>query len=304
MQNALPSFVENHVGDILLVEDEMTNMAILSAYLRNAGYRVTTANDGASAWSVLSRNSDFDLLVTDRRMPNMDGLELSLRVRNDTRTKHIPVIMQTGADSQEEMLEGIRAGVFYYLTKPYEEETLLGIVRSAIQNRRQQDVFASRLSRQNVALSTLVSGEFRLRTPDEAQNLALLLGALYATPELAASGLYELMLNAVEHGNLEIGHELKTRLVQEGAWQAEVDRRLALAENRDKNITVRFRRDRGRIEVTIADTGNGFDWHPFMEIEPSRATQGSGRGIAKAALLSFDQVQFQGIGNVVLAVGK
>src|SRR6188768_381698 len=104
---------------ILLVEDEATNMAILSAYLRVAGYKVTEAHDGVQAYEILSKNPNFDLIVTDRRMPHMDGLELAKKIKRDTRLDRIPVIMQTGASSQDEIIEGIKAGVFYYLTKPY-----------------------------------------------------------------------------------------------------------------------------------------------------------------------------------------
>ena len=295
---------ESREGRILLVEDEATNLAILTAYLRAAGYDVATAIDGQIARALLDTDNRFDLIVTDRRMPNLDGLQLALHVRNNARTRHIPVVMQTGADTQEEIQEGIKAGVFYYLVKPYEEATLLGIVSSALQTQRRQAMFEARASRQNTALNTMVSGDFTLRTPEDVQNLALLIGALFARPDLATAGLYELMLNGIEHGNLGIGYEAKNLLVAEKKWEAAVQRRLDLPENAGKTVSVEFRRTKQANEIVIADMGQGFDWQAFLQIEPSRATRGNGRGIAKAVQLCFDKVEYIGSGSVVKIISK
>lgn len=290
---------------ILLAEDEPTNMVILSAYLRRAGYDVVEAEDGVEAWSQLQQNPDFDAIVTDRLMPKMDGLELFARVQKSEHLHNIPVIMQTGAKSPEEMAEGIKAGVYYYLTKPYQEEVLLSLVGSAVRARRQSSVFEERAERQQTALSqTFVEGRFRARTISDIQNLALLLGNLFDRAELAATGLFELLLNAVEHGNLEIGFDLKAELLANGGWEAEILRRLALPENSQKDIDVTVRRDGRMIEIEIADKGKGFDWRPFMLVEPSRATRGNGRGIAKANLVAFDKLTYRAPGNVVTVRGE
>lgn len=76
-------------------------------------------------------------------------------------------------------------------------------------------------------------------------------------------------------------------------------RRMTAGENNTKKVVVSFQRKNNKIDVVIRDEGPGFNWQPFMEIEPSRATQSNGRGIAKAALLSFDRVEFIGSGNTV-----
>src|SRR5262249_13472562 len=146
--------------------------------------------------------------------------------------------MQTGANSPEEVVEGIRAGVYYYLTKPYQEETLLNLVQAAIRERKNHELFEARLAKQREALGSFVKGEFHIRTLEEAQNIAFLLGSLFPRPELAASGLYELLLNAIEHGMLGIGYETKGKLLAAEDWDAEIARRLNLPENAVKKVRV------------------------------------------------------------------
>ena len=280
-------------------------MVILSAYLRRAGYDIVEAEDGAEAWSQLQENPDFDAIVTDRRMPKMDGLELFARVQKSEHLHNVPVIMQTGAKTPEEMAEGIKAGVYYYLTKPYQEEVLLSLVAAAVRARRQSSMFEERAERQQTALlKTFVEGRFRAQTLSDIQNLALLLGNLFDRAELAATGLFELLLNAVEHGNLEIGFDLKAELLASGGWESEIQRRLGLPENAAKDVDVVVRRDGRMIDIEITDKGKGFDWRPFMLVEPSRATRGNGRGIAKANLVAFDKLTYRAPGNVVTVRGE
>ncbi len=290
---------------ILLVEDEPANSAILASYLENADYAVHEAEDGVSAWAMLEENPDlYQLIVTDKRMPNMNGLELAARVRADRRFANIPVIMQTGDTSHDEFLNGIKAGVYYYLSKPYDERTLLALVRGALIERERKDIFERRLSSQQDALVMFTKGETAVRTPVEAQNAAFLLGSLFPRPELAVSGLYELMLNAIEHGNLGIGYKDKGKLLSEGQWEQEVERRLQMPEHKDKKVGISFDKAGGEIAVLIADEGPGFEWQGYLEIEPSRATHSNGRGIAKASLLSFDRLEFLAKGNEVRAVSR
>lgn len=292
----------NHTARILLVEDEPTNMAILAAYLNSANYEVIEAVDGQMAWEILVGDPNFDVVVTDRRMPRKDGLELANLIKKTKELRNIPIIMQTGATAQEEVSEGIRAGVYYYLAKPYEEGTLLAIVRAALNEKRKNQMFNQKLEKQKDALDLLNQGEFHIRTLSEAENLALMLGGAFNRPELAVNGFYELLVNAIEHGNLGIGYELKSKLMNEGTWAETVSERQMSPQYKDKKVVIQFARQSNRMEIVIQDEGVGFDPMPFMEIEPSRATQNNGRGIAKANLLSFDRVTYEGFGSRVRIV--
>ena len=133
-------------------------------------------------------------------MPNMDGMELLRAIKAEAEFRDIPVVMQTAASEPEEVLEGIKAGVYYYLTKPYEQEMLLGIVGSALRDARSNKDLQDSVRRNRSILGLMVDSCFR--TLDEAKNLAAYIANCFPEPERAIYGLHELLINAVEHGNL------------------------------------------------------------------------------------------------------
>jgi len=304
MQNTTYSAVQKTAPRIVVAEDEPGNLALLKEFLTDAGYQVEGFENGQDAWEWLEKNHDVDVVVTDRNMPKMDGLSFAQHIFDNKRLRQIPVILQTWAATREEIAEGIRAGVYYYLTKPYDEQALLTLVRSALKDSAQRSSFEQRISRQQLALGSMQEATFKLTSLQEAENIALLLSGAFPRAQLAAEGLYELMANAVEHGILGIGYDKKKQLMQEGKFDEEVGRLLADAANANKHATVTFTRSSDRVHVTVRDDGPGFNWKPFLEIEPSRATEANGRGIAKAYLVSFDNLVFEEKGNKVTAVGQ
>src|SRR5690348_261367 len=89
---------------------------------------------------------------------------------------------------------------------------------------------------QPLGFSLIDTCKFKARTLEEIEALAQFAAQMFADPSRTAPGLYELLLNAVEHGCLGVGHELKSRLLEKGLWEVEVRRRLSLPENRTKAV--------------------------------------------------------------------
>ena len=110
------------------------------------------------------------------------------------------------------------------------------------------------------------------------------------------------MINAVEHGNLGIGYELKTILDPETTWLDEIRRRAGLEENKNKKVRVFYENTNDRFCVKIVDEGEGFDWSKYLELDPQRAVDGHGRGIAYANTMSFDKIIFNDKGNEVSCI--
>lgn len=293
----------SHPYQILVVDDEPLNREIIAEYLDEPCYRLTMAEDGLQAWDLLDHApQEFDLLILDRMMPRLDGVELLGRLKSDARFADVPVIMQTAATQKDQILDGIRHGAFWYLPKPFDRDLLMSLVEAALAVRQSRKQLQRKLDDAYDVLSGLCLSVHRFRSPSEARRLAAFLSRVCPAPDSAVVGLSELMLNAIEHGNLGLGYAEKGRLTALGAWTEELERRLALPEMADRHAELRFERHPDRLEFVIRDQGKGFDWRKYLTVSSDRAFDTHGRGIAMARLLSFDELDYKEPGNEVRAV--
>ena len=285
---------------VLVVDDEPFNREIICEFLDGAGYRLEEAVDGAQALAILhGRPDDFDAVLLDRMMPGIDGLEVLRRIKASEALRWLPIIMQTAAAAKHQVVEGIEGGAFYYLTKPFEPQMLRSLVRSAVATSRAQRNLRHEVGQSRALLRLMDKGSFSIRTPVEARRLAALVADIAPAPEHAVMGLCELLLNAIEHGNLGLTYQDKSRLCASGDLDAEVERRLQLPAHAQRKVTLDFRRLPGAAEVLITDQGEGFDWQPYLDIDPARAFDSHGRGIALSRKLSFTSLEYLGSGNQV-----
>ena len=110
---------------ILVVDDSDTMRRIITTALKEIGLKnVTKADDGDSAWETLQRQ-DFDLILSDHKMPKMSGEELLKRVRESNRHKRIPFIMITAEAFHENVMNAVKLGVSNYIVKPFNPKQLL-----------------------------------------------------------------------------------------------------------------------------------------------------------------------------------
>ena len=119
---------------ILVAEDDAEMLELLSRVLREEGFRVLTASDGHQALARIEEG-DFDLVLSDVRMPGPDGMEVLRRALASR--LHQPVILMTAFGSISSAVEAMRAGAFHYLTKPFNLDDLLEIVNGAATQIRQ-----------------------------------------------------------------------------------------------------------------------------------------------------------------------
>ncbi len=288
---------------VLVVDDEPMNLFIIEEFLADEGLHLDSHSDPLAAWARLTApDAAYSLVILDRMMPGLDGIEFLRRMKGEARFAAIPVIMQTAASAPEQVKEGLAAGAFYYLTKPYEPEALISIVRSALADRKSRCEAQWHASHPEGGAVAVPSGvDLRFTTLEDVSRLVPQLAALCPVPETVAPGLSDLMVNAIEHGNLGVTYREKALLKWEGEWEVEIGRRLALPQFRDRYATVRWERQGARIVFTITDQGDGFDWTKYLEFDPDRAFDPNGRGIAMARMMSFSSLEYQGRGNVVVA---
>ncbi len=118
-------------GRLLVVDDEPKLLRALAVDLKGEGYDVLTARNGREALICVAYKMP-DLIVSDVRMPGMDGYELARRLRRNQSTALVPIVFLTAKDTTEDRIEGFRTGVDAYLTKPFEPDELLAVIASIL----------------------------------------------------------------------------------------------------------------------------------------------------------------------------
>ena len=143
--------------------------------------------------------------------------------------------------------------------------------------------------------------KLHFRTLNDLQPLQNFIIDFFDGRKNVATGVHALALNAIEHGNLEIGYDLKGELLLEDCWQDEVLKRLDMLEYKDRQAELVLTRKDGGIYILITDQGKGFNWQKYLKIDPVRSGSKHGRGIAIANSLSFDKLSYNEAGNQAVA---
>jgi two-component system, NtrC family, response regulator AtoC len=157
---------------ILVADDEPNMRKVLRAMLEHDGYDVHLAEDGAAALDVLA-NNHVDVLITDLRMPEIDGMELLKRVHGTRES--MPVIMITAHGTVDTAVEAIKLGAFDYITKPFDRKALREIVAKAART--------CELQEKEVAVERDTAGRFRIiGRAKSMQEIFQMIDRVAATP--------------------------------------------------------------------------------------------------------------------------
>ena len=116
---------------LLVVDDEPSLLRAVAACLKAENYEVSTARSGYEALMQLAESVP-DLIISDIRMPGMDGYKLARQLRGSPRTALVPIVFLTAKDETADRIEGFRAGIDAYLTKPFEPEELIAVVNGIL----------------------------------------------------------------------------------------------------------------------------------------------------------------------------
>jgi DNA-binding NtrC family response regulator len=121
-------------GKILIVDDELDMLALLKMIIaEKTGYEVVTTNNPFEVIDLV-KNGDYDVLVTDLKMPGMDGIEIIEQSKKIDR--YLPIIVITAYGSIESAEEAIQKGAYDYITKPFRKEHILITINRAIEWRK------------------------------------------------------------------------------------------------------------------------------------------------------------------------
>jgi len=169
---------------ILIVDDNSTNLKVLSDSLKLAGYRVLIAKDGESTLSKLEKIQP-DLILLDVMMPGIDGFETCQRIKARDDTKDIPIIFMTALADTEYKVKGLKLGAVDYITKPFQQEEVLVRVRVHTQLRQLSQELEQRVAQRT---SELQQALFDLK---RTQNILIHREKMSALGEIIAGVAHE-----------------------------------------------------------------------------------------------------------------
>lgn len=283
---------------VLLVDPSPDLRAGLARDAERLGLTVITASDPSEAVASLEQTSP-DIVITDLFPSDEAGLALIQTLRN--RGRRCPVIVTSTEASGPMVAKAFRAGATDYLQKPIITEELTAILTRA-----------RHLGGQGAApRPPLLGFEQRFVLASDAASMEeTVLWLMQMTAMMVSEtvrvglrgALQELLLNAVEHGNLEVSHEEKKQAVAEGRYDTLLHERAARPALRDRRVIVEVSCDSRarRLRYRIIDEGNGFDWRTMWnrKLDWMDLTEGSGRGVLLARSL-FPDLSYNERGNEV-----
>jgi twitching motility two-component system response regulator PilH len=119
------------MSTVLVVEDTLSQLELMSNYLRESGYTVIIATDAKEALNKAVKQKP-DAVVTDVVMPGMSGFELCRKLKKNPVTEQMPIILCSSKDQEIDRIWGMKQGASVYVTKPFTREQLVGAVKSVV----------------------------------------------------------------------------------------------------------------------------------------------------------------------------
>lgn len=280
---------------ILWAEDDIvTREWVAACFVRN-GWDFVAVPDGGSALNSFRSQGAFDLVLTDYRMPGMDGLDLIRAIRKENPEQ--PIVVVTGSGSVNEVLEMLYSGASSVLQKPIDLESLQRVIKQfsdSVRGREKSDLFfrfcGEEISRFELTPRDFEACTFMLPASEQLFRAKLISRRQKLEIDLAFN---EIIVNAVDHGCLELDSALREQFDQGGLDKYSVlkAQRMADPQFADRKVTVTSEYKTGEIKVTVRDQGKGF---PFsLEKKPqAKVEQVHGRGLSLVAAL-VDEFAFE-----------
>lgn len=283
---------------VLIIEDCESNAEILAEMVKSAGHDVRVVHDGASGIDQARRFSPH-VVFTDYRMPGMDGLEVCQRIRQMNRYAH--VVMVTAFGCERVALEALHHGASNYLNKPINPDYLLYMLGKYDETVRSQEDHR----RVNQCIRRI---ETEMEMPCNPRLVIPVVDRILREvedqwPQADINGLHlgleEILRNAIEHGNLEIGLEEKSEALRDFRLTELIEERLEDPRLAGRQVQIRYEIQDGCMTCIIEDEGPGFD---FTKLPDPLSEEGlqrlNGRGIFLTQAF-FDRVTYLGRGNRV-----
>ncbi|MEZ6061675.1 MAG: response regulator [Planctomycetaceae bacterium] len=289
---------------ILLVDDSKFDLMFAERLLaRVPEWEVRTATDGTEAVEFLKQNS-CDLIISDVRMPRMDGLALLGHVRKQH--PQIPVVIVTSFGSEEVAMRALRQGAASYVSKQHLEASLAEAIESVLaasDGDRQRRALLSQVTRHSLEIRLPNDRKQIPVTVSYLQELGRSLGVIGDSDAVQFGvALEESLVNAIVHGNLEVSSDLKES--GQDHYEQMIAARRVESPYQERRVTIDALFTCDMAEITIRDEGPGFDVAALPDPrDPENLLRASGRGLLLVRAF-MDRVTFNDEGNAVTIVKR
>ncbi|WP_417432118.1 ATP-binding protein [Kiloniella sp.] len=288
---------------ILLIEPDQATRTEISDFLTEKNFEVICSlePDNVLFDEALKTDPVGLILVSDQF--DRDFLSESSLVLGAPKKlpQQVPAVIMTEIVSGKSSLELVVHNWFHTIKKPCDSDILYSVTCAAINQFKHIRALLNEIETRSSAIGLITSGTFEFQSVEEARNLTTMLSLACPGADGIVIGLNELLQNAVEHGNLEIGYDLKTELLETGRLYDEIQNRIKLEPFDSRFVRVSYQRTDDEIIFVIEDEGKGFNWRKYLTIDDERIRSSHGRGIAMAKMMAFTELTYNDIGNRVTA---
>ncbi len=292
------------MSQILVVDDSAIERRVLGGLLgANPDWTVDFAGDGAEALE-RCRLREPDLVLTDFNMPNMDGLQLLMKLKQHY--AHVPVIIATAEGSEELAVTALQQGAASYVPKTLMARDLnrvVDTVLSASKDRRRTDAVQTSLIGQKLLFSFPTDRRLIGPAVNNLQDFGVRFG-IFNDRERTRVGvaLEEAFLNAIIHGNLEVSSKLRD--ADDGSYEKLIAVRMGQSPYRDRRVKVLAKFSQTEARFVIRDEGNGFDVSKLPDpTDPENMARAHGRGVLLIRTF-MDDVRYNSKGNQVTLIKR
>ena len=291
---------------ILIVDDEELILDLLQNYFQSMSYHTIPALDAEEALKYIRNGEPIDLVITDINLPGKSGIDL-LRIVREVKPE-VPVILITGHKTLDFAISAVKNGASDFITKPFDLANVKKVVEKVLRYRRlsreKERVFEFvRYMRMNFTIPTR-----ELEPSLLADQLASFLQKMGFCSESEYHQYYlaftETLVNAVEHGNLELSSVIKGNSFDDFAnFEKLRDERLKDDFYGNRKVMVNFEVSDDTFTLNITDEGPGFDWRKiFSGASPETLNlESHGRGFVFIRSI-MDEVIFNEKGNSITLV--
>jgi len=286
------------MSTILIVEDSPTQAAQIELMLVDSNYETLTATDGVLALQLIEATPP-DLILTDLHMPNMNGLELVEQVRQQYDS--IPVILMTADGTETIAVEALQKGAASYIPKRMLERDLIGIVENILSMLKEEQSHRSVFQALVESNASYTFGNDHQIVGAMVHHFEQVLRNMQYSDETGllriTLALRESLINAIDHGNLELDSDLRDDQ-PETYVQMGVDRRTQ-APYQDRHVTLKATIAPEHVTFTVCDEGPGFDPSQIPDpTDPENLILAHGRGLMLIQTF-MDEVKHNSTGNEI-----